>query len=93
MSGAVSHGRRRLLGAAGVVTAEVAFMGISRASSGAAAGPASPLGPTKRVEAGVPEVGYHEAGPGDGPPVLLLHGFPYSVGRRRGPNHGSKASA
>jgi pimeloyl-ACP methyl ester carboxylesterase len=25
------------------------------------------------------DVGYFEAGPADGPPVLLLHGFPYSV--------------
>lgn len=26
------------------------------------------------------EVDYFEAGPADGPPVMLLHGFPYSVG-------------
>ena len=34
---------------------------------------------TKQIQAGVLEVGYHETGPADGPPVLLLHGFPYSI--------------
>jgi pimeloyl-ACP methyl ester carboxylesterase len=31
------------------------------------------------VVAGVLDIGYYEAGPGDGAPVLLLHGFPYSI--------------
>jgi pimeloyl-ACP methyl ester carboxylesterase len=34
---------------------------------------------TKRVNAGVLDVAYMESGPADGPPVLLLHGFPYDV--------------
>ena len=34
---------------------------------------------TKQIQAGVLEVGYHETGPAVGPPVLLLHGFPYSI--------------
>jgi pimeloyl-ACP methyl ester carboxylesterase len=38
-----------------------------------------PLGPIKQIHAGVLDVGYVEAGPIDGPPVLLLHGFPYSI--------------
>jgi pimeloyl-ACP methyl ester carboxylesterase len=33
----------------------------------------------KRVTAGVLEVAYEEAGPADGAPVVLLHGFPYDV--------------
>jgi pimeloyl-ACP methyl ester carboxylesterase len=33
----------------------------------------------KRVDAGVLQVSYLEAGDADGPPVILLHGFPYDV--------------
>lgn len=33
----------------------------------------------KRVRAGVLDVAYLESGPADGPPVILLHGFPYDV--------------
>ncbi len=37
------------------------------------------FGPVKQVDAGVLNVGYVEAGPADGRPVLLLHGFPYGI--------------
>ena len=33
----------------------------------------------RSVEAGQLHVGYEEAGPEHGPPVILLHGFPYNV--------------
>jgi pimeloyl-ACP methyl ester carboxylesterase len=33
----------------------------------------------KQVEAGVLDVGYAEDGPADGPPVILLHGWPYDI--------------
>jgi pimeloyl-ACP methyl ester carboxylesterase len=37
------------------------------------------FGPLKQIDAGVLKVGYAEAGPADGPPVMLLHGWPYDI--------------
>jgi pimeloyl-ACP methyl ester carboxylesterase len=37
------------------------------------------LQPLRRVDAGVLDVAYFEAGPADGTPVLLMHGFPYDI--------------
>jgi pimeloyl-ACP methyl ester carboxylesterase len=39
----------------------------------------SAFGPIKRIDAGVLSVGYAEAGPPEGPVVVLLHGWPYDV--------------
>ncbi|SFQ26967.1 Pimeloyl-ACP methyl ester carboxylesterase [Variovorax sp. 770b2] len=71
----IHNNRRGFLAtaAAGVVAAQFAAM------SPAHAGAAFQLGPVRQIKAGVLDVGYFEAGPIDGPPVLLLHGFPYSV--------------
>jgi pimeloyl-ACP methyl ester carboxylesterase len=40
---------------------------------------AASFGALKQIDAGVLSVGYAEAGPADGPPVILLHGWPYDI--------------
>ena len=37
------------------------------------------LQPLRHVKAGVLDVALYEAGPADGPPVFLMHGFPYDI--------------
>ena len=37
------------------------------------------FGSLKQIDAGVLNVGYAEAGPADGRPVILLHGWPYDI--------------
>ena len=37
------------------------------------------VGPLRQVDAGLLNVGYAEAGPDDGRPVVLLHGWPYDI--------------
>ncbi|HET6780797.1 MAG TPA: alpha/beta hydrolase [bacterium] len=73
MSETINHDRRRLLGAAALAIA-AAQIGRARA-----AGTLSSFGPLKQVNAGVLNVGYAEAGPANGTPVILLHGWPYDI--------------
>jgi len=37
------------------------------------------LEPLQHIDAGVLNVAYYAVGPADGPPVLLMHGFPYDI--------------
>ena len=37
------------------------------------------LEPLRHVDAGVLNIAYYEAGPADGPAVMLMHGFPYDI--------------
>jgi pimeloyl-ACP methyl ester carboxylesterase len=39
----------------------------------------SSFGPIKQIDAGLLNVGYAEAGPANGAPVILLHGWPYDI--------------
>jgi pimeloyl-ACP methyl ester carboxylesterase len=76
----IDHHRRRFLGTAGMTFAAAQF-GLARA---AAAQPSNTkantsFGALKQIDAGLLNVGYAEAGPADGPPVILLHGWPYDI--------------
>src|SRR3712207_4012811 len=81
MASEMTQSRRGFLGTAalGLMTSEIALTAQARASSQSAPPPGQALTAAKQVRAGVLDVGYHEAGPSAGPPVLLLHGFPYSI--------------
>ncbi|MDR6406392.1 MULTISPECIES: alpha/beta hydrolase [Chryseobacterium] len=41
--------------------------------------PKSSLGTLKQIDAGALNIGYTEAGPSSGTPVILLHGWPYDI--------------
>jgi pimeloyl-ACP methyl ester carboxylesterase len=79
--------RRHLIGAA-AMTAAAAQLGIPVPASAQSARAAVPyvkpgthisFGPLKHINAGVLNVAYAEAGPANGPPVILLHGWPYDI--------------
>jgi pimeloyl-ACP methyl ester carboxylesterase len=79
--------RRTFLGASalGLVAAQLGTMAGANAQESddnrifAAATSDGSLGPLKHVNAGVLSIAYAEAGPADGPPVLLFHGWPYDI--------------
>jgi len=89
MSERINRDRRRFLGAAAasIATAQFALSGVADAQPGpkktdlprVKAGTHTTFGPLKQIDAGVLNVGYAEAGPGDGPAVILLHGWPYDI--------------
>jgi pimeloyl-ACP methyl ester carboxylesterase len=82
--------RRRFLGAAAMTLAAAQFGMIGSANAQAVKPSAKALpevkpgthtsfGALKQIDAGVLNIGYAEAGPADGPPVILLHGWPYDI--------------
>jgi pimeloyl-ACP methyl ester carboxylesterase len=80
--------RRRFLGTAiaAFSAAQFGLMGFANAQSGTSKqlpaikpGMNTRFGSLKQIDAGVLNVGYAQAGPADGPPVILLHGWPYDI--------------
>jgi pimeloyl-ACP methyl ester carboxylesterase len=85
-----THNRRRFMGTAAVTlaAAQLGLFGCAEDQSGttktAGAPPVKPgtntsFGSIKQIDAGVLNVGYAEAGPAGGTPVVLLHGWPYDI--------------
>jgi pimeloyl-ACP methyl ester carboxylesterase len=90
MTGETDHRRRRFIGAAAAAIAatKLGLMSPARAQSGTARsaapsaikpGTGTSFGALKQIDAGVLNVGYAEAGPAGGRPVILLHGWPYDI--------------
>jgi pimeloyl-ACP methyl ester carboxylesterase len=90
MSEGVKYDRRRFLGiaATSIAAAELGVIGSANARSGGMTaadlptikpGTNTSFGSLKQIDSGVLNVGYAEAGPADGPPVILLHGWPYDI--------------
>jgi pimeloyl-ACP methyl ester carboxylesterase len=80
MSNGINHRRRNFLGSATMTLAAVK-LGMVAPAKAQFAEPrtGNSFGPLKQVDAGVLNVGYAEAGPADGPAVILLHGWPYDI--------------
>ncbi|HJW37124.1 MAG TPA: alpha/beta fold hydrolase, partial [Candidatus Udaeobacter sp.] len=90
MSEKTKYNRRRFLGitAAGAAGASVGLISSASAQSentnaarptSTKSGANTSFSPLKQVDAGLLNVGYAEAGPANGRPVILLHGWPYDI--------------
>ena len=73
--------RRGLFGAAAaMIAAQLEMSQSARAQASAAKRSDAPsFGALKQIEADALNIGYAESGPASGPPVLLLHGWPYDI--------------
>jgi pimeloyl-ACP methyl ester carboxylesterase len=90
MSDSVDHKRRTFLAAAAGSVAAAQFMLNSSAQAqltkarsmalrGITPGSHTSFASLKQIDAGLLNVGYADAGPSDGAPVILLHGWPYDI--------------
>jgi hypothetical protein len=90
MAEEINHKRRRFIGAAAmtVAAAQLGIVGSAQAQSGGTTsadlpaikpGTHTSFGALKQIDAGVLNIGYAEAGPAEGSPVILLHGWPYDI--------------
>ena len=86
----IDQHRRRLFGAAAMTVAAAQFgmIGLADAKSSkkklaelptVKPGTHTSFASLKQIDAGLLNVGYAEAGPSDGPVVILLHGWPYDI--------------
>jgi pimeloyl-ACP methyl ester carboxylesterase len=83
----IDRHRRRFFGTAALTLAAVrlGLIGTASAQSKTLALPAvkpgthTSFGPLKQIDAGVLNIAYAEAGPTNGPEVILLHGWPYDI--------------
>jgi pimeloyl-ACP methyl ester carboxylesterase len=79
--------RRRFFGTAAlaIASAELGLIGSAFAQAGKTVLPSIKPGtntsfaPFKQIDAGLLNVGYADAGPANGPVVILLHGWPYDI--------------
>jgi pimeloyl-ACP methyl ester carboxylesterase len=83
----IDHDRRRLfgMGTSALAAAKLGLIGAASAQSKSTnlpvvkPGTNTTFAPLKQIDAGVLNVGYAEAGPANGAPVILLHGWPYDI--------------
>jgi pimeloyl-ACP methyl ester carboxylesterase len=83
----IDHDRRRFFGSAAMAVAATQLGMIVPAAAqrmetkvpAIKPGTNTSFGPLKQIDAGVLNVGYAEAGPANGPVVILLHGWPYDI--------------
>jgi pimeloyl-ACP methyl ester carboxylesterase len=86
MAEAIDPRRRRLFGTMAMTfaCAELDMLGTAQAQTGGTGSAAATVAGNgfrtiRQVKAGTLNIGYAEAGPADGAPVILLHGWPYDI--------------